>query len=137
MDDGAGVGEAREEEDDFFLDIETGDVVGERMASGRADDDVEAGFLFDFAEGGGDFGLAGFGVAFGKTSKAVLLGDEEDFAVMDDDGAAGFFGNSVGVRMSGIERLRWGVARDIKLGRSGVHGFIIMLVWAVGYIIVL
>lgn len=89
-----GVGE---EENNGFDNIEAGNIVRKGEASGFVENDVEAGFFFDFAEGGFDFGFAGFDVAFGKAGEAVVLMNDEDFVVMDDNGAA----RSLGVASAG------------------------------------
>lgn len=83
---------AGEEEDDGFDDVQAGDVVGKGVAGGFVEDDVKVGFFFDFAEGGVDFSFAGLDMAFREAGEAVFLVDDEDFAVMDDDGAARGFG---------------------------------------------
>lgn len=127
MDGGVWLGKLGEEEHDFFLDIEAGDVIGKAVAGGGVDDDVEVGFFFDFAESGFDFGFAGLGVAFGEAGEAVLLRNEEDVTIMDDNSAAGFFGKGVGMRVGKrrVERLGRGVAGDIEARSGMVHGYII------------
>lgn len=73
MKSGRGRVELGEEEDDFFFDVEAGNVVAEAVAGGGIEDDGEAGFFLDLAEGGFEFGFAGLDVAFGEAGKAVLL----------------------------------------------------------------
>jgi len=120
--DGEGrVFEPSEEEDDFFFDVEAKDVVREAVAGGRVEDDIEVGFFADLAEGGFEFGFAGFDVAFREAGEAVLLGNDKDGAVFNDDSAAGFLGGSAGVRMLGIDGLGVGEVR----GRGDIHTYII------------
>lgn len=111
-----GVFGAGEKEDDGFDDVKTRDVVGEGVASRFVEDDGEAGFFFDFAEGGFEFGFAGFDMAFRKAGETIVLVDDEDFTVMDDDGAAGGFGN--------------GVLRRVVDGMGGGEVRNILRVWA-------
>lgn len=65
------------------------------MTGGFVEDDIEVGLFFDFAEGGVDFSFVGLDMAFREAGEAVFLVDDEDFAVMDDDGAARGFGFGV------------------------------------------
>ena len=116
---GAGGGvEASEEEDDGFLDVEAGDVIGDTIAGGGVEDDGEAGFLVDLTEGGFELGFAGLDVAFRETGEAVLLGDEEDSASANDDGAAGFFGGGAGMGMVGADGLGVGEVGNVGGGCS-------------------
>ncbi len=68
-----GIFETSGEDDDFFVDIAVLNNVGEAVANRIVDDNVEAGFFFDFAKGGFDFGFAGFDMAFGETPMVVGL----------------------------------------------------------------
>ncbi len=92
------------------------------------EDDVEGGFFFDLAEGGFGFGFAGFDVAFREAGEAVLLVDDENFAVINDDGAARGFRLSIG--WSGGDGLRRSKVRVI--GEGVIHGDIITLFGGVG-----
>ena len=82
------------------------------------EDDVEGGFFFDLAEGGFGFGFAGFDVAFREAGEAVLLVDDENFAVINDDGAARgfrfsvFWGGAGGVGVAEI----WAVGGGLVVG---------------------
>ena len=123
-----------EEEDDLLVDVFGGlmmdvavveivmvDNIREAVADGGVDDDVYSGFFFDFAESGFGLGFAGFDVAFREAREAVLLVDDEDFAVMNDDGAARGFRLSVG--WSGGDGLRRSKVRVI--GGGVIHEDII------------
>ncbi len=83
--------ELGEKENNFFLDVEVPDVILEAEAGGGVDDDVEAGFFFNFAHGGLDFGFVRLDMAFGEAPEVVLLVDEEGATIMGNDGAARFF----------------------------------------------
>ncbi len=80
-------------DDDFFIDITVGNDIREAVADRIVDDDIETSFFFDFAEGGFYFGLAGFDVAFREAPMVVSLVFEEEFAIVNDGGTAGFFFN--------------------------------------------
>lgn len=123
MDGGGGVGEVSEEENDFFLNIEARNVITEAMASGGVDNDVEASFLADFAEGGFNFGFARFDMAFREASEAIILRDEENGAIMDNDGATSFLKFGARVRVSGVDWL--GVGEVGSIGRRLIHKYII------------
>lgn len=79
FDDGlGGIFELGGENNDFFVDIifvgsVAFDDVGETVADGGVDSDVEAGFFFDLAEGGLELGLAWLNVAFGEAPVVVGL----------------------------------------------------------------
>ncbi len=100
---------AGEEEDDGFDNVEARDVVREGVASGFVEDNIEIGFFFDFAEGGFDFGFAGFDVTFRKAGEAIVLVDDEDFIIVNNDGAARSFGSGV----------LWGVSDGVGGGKVG------------------
>ncbi len=129
MKSGRGRVELGEEEDDFFFDVEAGNVVAEAVASGGSEDDGEAGFFLDFAEGGFEFGFAGFDVAFGEAGKAVLLRDEEDCTILYNDCAARFFVSGARMRMFRVDGLGVGKIRYVRVVCDGgrvVHRYIIL-----------
>ncbi len=82
--------ELGEEENDFFLDVEVINVIGNGIAVSRIDDDVEVGLFFGFAEGGLDFGFAGLDVTLGEVSEVILLVDHEDRMVFNNDSTTRF-----------------------------------------------
>lgn len=67
------VTESGGEDNYFFVDLAIFNNVRKTVTDGFVDIDVEASFFFDFAEGGLDFGLAGFDMTFGETPVVVGL----------------------------------------------------------------
>ncbi len=129
MKSGRGRVELGEEEDDFFFDVEAGNVVVEAVASGGIEDDREAGFFLDFAEGGFELGFAGFDVALRKAGEAVLLRDEEDCTIFYNDGAARFFVPGARMGMFRVDGLGVGKIRYVRIvcdGGGVVHRYIIL-----------
>lgn len=107
---------AGEEEDDGFDDAQARDVIRESIAGGCVEENVQAGFFFDLAEGSFDFGFAGFDVAFGKAGEAVVLVNDEDFVVVNNDGAAGSFRSGVVWNVGG--GMCRGKIGDVWVGRG-------------------
>lgn len=68
-----GLSKLAKEKDNFFVDIAVGDVVRKTVTDGGVDSDIEAGFFFNFTNGGLELGLARFDVAFGETPVIVGL----------------------------------------------------------------
>ncbi len=129
MKSGRGRVELGEEEDDFFFDVEAGNVVAKAVASGGIEDDGEAGFFLDFAEGGLEFGFAGFDVALRKAGEAVLLRDEEDCTIFYNDSTARFFVPSARMRMFRVDGFGVGKIRHVRVVCNGggvVHRYIIL-----------
>lgn len=69
----SGVGKVGEKEDDFLVNVERFNVIRKTMASARVESNIEAGFFFDFAEGGFGLGFARLDVAFRKAPETVIL----------------------------------------------------------------
>lgn len=67
------------------------DIIGDSVAVGWVNDDIEVGLFFDFAKGGLDFGFAGFNVAFREVGEIILLMDYKNGLIPENDGAARFF----------------------------------------------